>query len=104
MDKYEVTKEGLVYAKHLNKYLKPYNNGLGYKAIKLVVENKRKQFYVHRLVAERFLGETRGKVVNHIDGDKSNNSVSNLEICSQKENQQHAFKSKLLKGFVTKYY
>lgn len=104
MDKYKITKDGRVFAKHTNKFLNPYDNGLGYKAIKLILDGKRKQFYVHRLVASTFIGNTEGFVVNHIDGNKSNNCVENLEICTQKENQKHAFKNGLLKGFVSKYY
>lgn len=104
MTKYRVEKTGKIYAEHLGKYLSPYSNGLGYKAVKLLVGGVRKQFYVHRLVAREFLGQIDGMVVNHIDGDKSNNDVSNLEICTQKENQQHAFDNRLLSGFVSKYY
>ena len=104
MQNYKIESSGKVFSKVLKKELSPYSNGLGYQAIKLIVDGKRKQFYVHRLVAQQFIGETEGKVVNHIDSNKSNNDVSNLEIVTQKENQQHAFRNKLLKGFVEKYY
>lgn len=67
------------------------------------VNNKRsKQQYwmtsrglVHRLVASAFLGNVENKFINHIDGNPSNNVVSNLEIVSQKENCSHAFKTGL---------
>lgn len=104
MDKYKVTEDGRVFAVHLNKYLKPYSNGLGYQAVKLLVDGVRKQFYVHRLVAQSYLGPIDGMVVNHIDGNKSNNNCSNLEICTQKQNQKHAFDNRLLSGFIAKYY
>ena len=104
MDKYDVKEDGKVFAIHLNKILSPYDNGIGYRALKLLIDGKRKSFYVHRLVAQKYLGDITGKVVNHIDGDKTNNHVSNLEICTQKENQIHAFKNGLLRGFIVKYY
>lgn len=53
--------------------------------------------YVHRLVAEAFIGlEKEGKlVVNHIDGNKSNNRVKNLEVVTQSANVQHAYNTGL---------
>lgn len=51
----------------------------------------RKQFTVHSLVAEAFLGPRPDRfVVNHRDGDKTNNHFSNLEYVSQSENMKHA--------------
>ena len=53
---------------------------------------------VHRLVAETFIeGDHRGKEVNHIDGNKSNNSLSNLEWVTTSENIKHAFRTGLKK-------
>ena len=51
-----------------------------------------KDFYAHRLVCANFLRPLRkGEEVNHKDGDKKNNSLSNLEIVSRTENQDHAY-------------
>lgn len=54
---------------------------------------------VHRLVVEAFTGEIpEGLVVNHLDGNKQNNHISNLEICTPAENMQHAYATGLAKG------
>ena len=75
------------------KRLKSYTINSGYEAIKLTKEGKKKAFLVHRLVALTFLpNEEDHPEVNHIDGNKSNNALSNLEWCSRSENKQHALK------------
>ena len=69
---------------HLMKF---YKINSGYFAIKLSINNKKKAYLVHRLVAENFIGDIpKGYVVNHIDGIKTHNSVTNLEIIKFKEN------------------
>lgn len=54
--------------------------------------------YVHRLVARFFIPNTYNKkTVNHIDGDKSNNHVSNLEWATYAEQMKHAWENRLNK-------
>ena len=65
----------------------------GYMMIILWKDNKQKGYNIHRLVAEHFLPIKEGKnTVNHIDGDKTNNRVDNLEWVSYGENLAHAYK------------
>lgn len=72
------------------------DNGHGYKQVQISIKGKRYTRYVHRLVAECFLpNHETAKEINHIDGDKSNNSVDNLEWCTHSENIKHAFSTGL---------
>lgn len=60
-------------------------------------EGVRKSITVHRLVAITFLEVVKGKnLVNHIDGNKKNNNVDNLEWVTSKENTHHAIKNGLV--------
>lgn len=65
----------------------------GYMHVCLSKENKPSTKRVHRLVAEAFIANPMGKpVVNHIDGDKTNNAASNLEWATNSENELHSFR------------
>ena len=60
-----------------------------------------KTWLVHRLVALAFIPQVEGKeYINHIDGDRNNNNVSNLEWCNHKENNNHAFDTGLMTSNV----
>lgn len=71
--------------------LKPEETKKGYLRVDLYDENgKRKHFKVHRLVAQAFIENPDGKPqVNHKDGNKHNNSVTNLEWVTDAENKDH---------------
>lgn len=65
----------------------------GYSQVYLYFKYKQTTTKVHRLVVEAFLPKRgHGWQVNHLDGDKTNNRLSNLELCTNKENQRHATK------------
>lgn len=65
----------------------------GYLQVCLSKNNKQKTFRVHRLVAKAFIPNISNKPqINHIDSNKQNNEISNLEWVDNGENQKHAFK------------
>ena len=67
------------------------DNGHGYLIVGLTKDGKRKNYYVHRLVAGAFIENPFNyEVVNHIDYNKKNNNATNLEWCEQKENIKHS--------------
>lgn len=72
--------------------LKPTVNKYGYCVVCLHKDKKVKQYRVHRLVAIAFLPNPDNlPYVNHIDCDKTNNSLTNLEWCTQSENVKHGY-------------
>ena len=65
-------------------------DNLGYYHVRLSKDSKTNTFRIHRLVAEAFIENPNGyKEINHIDQNKLNNDVSNLEWCTHKENVNH---------------
>lgn len=77
------------------KYLKQSSDRGGYRIVVLVKNGVLKTKTVHRLVAEAFMGKSK-LCVNHIDGNKSNNRLENLEFVTHKENMAHATSNGLL--------
>lgn len=80
------------------KICKQSKNNLGYMTVGFTVNNKKVNKYVHRLVAEAFITNMNNyPQVNHIDCNKTNNKMCNLEWCTNSQNHIHAFKNGLNK-------
>ena len=91
--KYSVSSAGGVKNTKSGRSLRQWSDRSGYMRVALFHEGHGKQFYVHRLVATAFIPRSSSKLeVNHINGDKADNSVSNLEWCTKSENQRHSYR------------
>jgi hypothetical protein len=104
---YFVTENGEVYSTSYNfrwntdgkfRKMKPQEHRQGYLLVKLYKNGKGRKFKIHRLVSEIYIPNPNNlPQVNHIDGDKSNNHVSNLEWCTPSHNIKHAYNTGLKK-------
>lgn len=95
---YQVSSAGKVRSiRYGLKVLKQRIKKTGYVDVNFSVNGVRKVFLVHRLVAETFLGKPKNKEVNHIDGNKLNNRLENLNWVTHSENIKHAYDSGLFK-------
>jgi NUMOD4 motif/HNH endonuclease len=75
----------------------PTINSSSYLTIKLSVQDVRKSYLVHRLILITFVSNPENKkTVNHIDGNKVNNHISNLEWATDSEQRKHAHKIGLM--------
>ena len=94
-----ITKEGKIFNDKTKRYLKPQKNKNGYLKVRVNIEGKKMSFSIHREVAKAFIPNPENKPqVNHIDGNKGNNCVDNLEWCTNQENVNHAMRNGLWKN------
>lgn len=101
-DGYDVTEDGVCINTETGHIKKPFISR-GYKKVKLWKNGKSKNMLIHRMVALKYIPNPDNKPqVNHIDGNKLNNNVSNLEWCTREENMQHAYKHNLVHSKTTK--
>ena len=96
---YSIHKTGLILSMLTDQLVKTSVDSKGYLTVNLYKDGKRKTKRVHILVAETFIPNPDNlPVVNHIDGNKQNPHVSNLEWTSYSENTLHAHRT----GLITK--
>ena len=93
---YQISNLGNVKKLINNKYM-AISKDLGYETVKLTNKNgNRRHLFLHRIIADVFIPNPNNyKIVNHIDCNKFNNNIKNLEWCTQKENVKHAWKNNL---------
>jgi len=95
---YLISDKGRVYSKKRKRFLLCSKKNRGYKMIGVYDNGKEKTRPVHQLVMEAFVGPRPDNYqVNHIDGNKINNSADNLEYCTPSQNQKHAYRMGLQK-------
>lgn len=101
---YEVSTTGRIRKATTKRIKVPEKSKIGYLTIRLSygVAGKGKHLNIHKLVAEAFLDNPNNyPCINHIDGDKTNNNVSNLEWCSYSHNNKHAYDTGLKTAYKT---
>lgn len=97
-ENYSISTNGLVKNNITDRILKHYVRN-GYKSISLCKNNTKKTFNIHTIVAEHFLDKPDGKyVVNHINEDKLDNRLENLEYTTYRENTMQSMSSKRSKN------
>ena len=90
---YEISNTGKVRNRRSGRIMKTFINTNSYEAVNLQKDGQNKVRPIHRLIAEAFIdGDHTGLDVNHIDGNKRNNDLSNLEFCTRQENTIHGFR------------
>lgn len=102
---YAVTSCGRVWSYTNKRFLNPQSNG-NYYQVNLSKCGKTRHFFIHRLVAEAYLDNPNDfPQVNHLDENKANNAVTNLQWCTIKDNANHGTRnSKISKARLGKYF
>ena len=96
---YTISKLGVVRNNKTKKIVKPFKNWNGYIRIALMKDGKRYSRALHRLLAQTFIPNPENlPFINHIDGVKDNNELSNLQWCDRSQNMRHAHDNGLVKG------
>jgi hypothetical protein len=94
LEHYDIREDGTVYSPYTKKILKTTQDKDGYYCVTLIYDDKsnRQPFWIHRLVALKYIPEIEGyTVVNHKDLNKQNNDINNLEWSTISKNTQHGY-------------
>lgn len=87
---YAATSCGRIWSYKKQRFLKPFGDGHGYLKVDLFKDGIKKHCRVHRLIALTYLPNPENKpCINHIDENKTNNALPNLEWCTHEENNNH---------------
>ena len=100
-DYYIITSDGEIYSDNSGRMKTRNKPGTEYQIINFsLIDGTKRTFRVHRLVMMAFnpVDNMEELQVNHIDGNKKNNKLENLEWCTASQNQRHAFRTGLSKG------
>jgi hypothetical protein len=97
---YAISESGIVYSikrkgkgfHNTGRVLKPYVNIGGYYMVSLYNNHKKKNYFIHRLIAEHFIDNPSNKpFINHKNGVRTDNRIYNLEWATMAENNAHAY-------------
>ena len=92
---YQASNLGRIKSLRSNLILSQIDNSKGYLYVTLSINGKRKNEYVHRLIAKTFLQNyDENKVTNHKNYNKKDNNINNLECITQKENIRYSIKNR----------
>lgn len=98
---YYVYEDGRIYNSTTKRWITPYKklfskNSVERLSLSLYINGRRKNLLYHRVIAEVYIpNPTNLPQINHIDGNPSNNNISNLEWCTAKHNNIHAIQTGL---------
>lgn len=93
---YDVYSDGRIISLRTGRVMKQRKDPAGYMLVMLTKNNKQYSKKVHRIIAEAFIPGDHELFVNHINGVKSDNRISNLEWVTAKQNVKHAVETGLI--------
>jgi len=92
-ENYIITRQGEAINTNTGRMMKKQINNAGYYRVEFSKAGKQKKLFVHRLVATAFIPNKESlPQVNHLNGDKLDNRIENLEWCTASQNHKHSFK------------